>query len=295
MLNPPRKTVAELIARYKLEPSLKDLYVEGAADVRVMRKFSRELKLPIEVYAIDGIDCPVESVTLGNFANNAKGRVQWLADELDKAKTPVNCSVRCIVDRDFDFLIGESYENPLLLYTQFSSMEGYFINTECIGATYRDTIDEKLDCDLFVSEASDCLENLYEIRATSVLLRLDMQWLDLQKYVTVPKPTGLITFRRDEFILSYLNKNGHVGKIDEFKKNLQAVATRNKKLGFFRGHDFFELFAIALKTRGFKVVFCHENVLFGLAIAGVTAEHLNTFELFQKIVIWATQDSPDSQ
>jgi len=58
----PRRNIDELIARYKLEPELKDLYVEGNFDMKLFRKITRELNLNVSVYTIDTVECPASSL-----------------------------------------------------------------------------------------------------------------------------------------------------------------------------------------------------------------------------------------
>ena len=96
-----RRTISELRARYDLEPSLRDIFVEGKFDQDVL---SNCLRGPEHrdrmIYDIDSVDIPSELLGVHELTDGKKQRVIALAREL--APLPSKCLYRCLVDRDLD-------------------------------------------------------------------------------------------------------------------------------------------------------------------------------------------------
>ncbi len=101
----PRRTIDELVARYELEPELRDIYVEGHLDRSIIDWFlSRKNISDVKVYEIDTIEVPAELVEEKSVATGNKGRVIALCCELqDRIRRTL--SVMCVIDRDFDHIL----------------------------------------------------------------------------------------------------------------------------------------------------------------------------------------------
>ena len=71
-----RRTIEELAARYELEPTLRDVYVEGAFDATVIGWVLREARCHnAAVYGIDTVNIPVAISSRYGLAEGSKGRI----------------------------------------------------------------------------------------------------------------------------------------------------------------------------------------------------------------------------
>ena len=124
MVNDIRRTLDELVSRYKLEPSLCDIYVEGKTDKLFLEWFLNDRGIKdFAVYDIDTIDLPTE-ILLNDFQlkDNKRSRVIALALYLQKQMSVVHSHVICIADKDFDWLLDIQYECDCLFFTDYSCL-----------------------------------------------------------------------------------------------------------------------------------------------------------------------------
>src|SRR5437660_239969 len=120
-----RRTIEELAARYELEPTLRDVYVEGSFVVAMVDEALKQAgRHNAAVYEISTVDVPPEVLRKHGLPDGNKGRVIALCFELDGHVTLPN-QVTGLVDRDYDAVLGRSYPNRLLLVTDYSCMEMY--------------------------------------------------------------------------------------------------------------------------------------------------------------------------
>jgi len=111
-----RRKLDELVARYVLEPSLHDVYVEGLTDKCIIQWFLEESNLDTEnvaVYEIDTIDIPTDRLFELGLNDNNRSRVIFLAFELQSRFEGSLPTVICIADKDFDSLIASSHIESL--------------------------------------------------------------------------------------------------------------------------------------------------------------------------------------
>ena len=91
-----KKTLKELQDLYKLEPKLRDLYVEGSSDANFFRWYLKTRGVNgVGVYPVDVLDIPENIVR--NYSlplGSAKGRLIALSYEL--ANTSASGHVMCI-------------------------------------------------------------------------------------------------------------------------------------------------------------------------------------------------------
>jgi hypothetical protein len=126
---PQRKTIAELLARYRLEPSIRDLFVEGQSDAAVLKRFLRNLRLEdVVVYEISTVEIPPETVLASGQPDGARGRIIHLALEFGKHFAQGSRAVTCVGDRDYDLVLGRRYKSDFLLFLDYSCVEMYGFN-----------------------------------------------------------------------------------------------------------------------------------------------------------------------
>jgi hypothetical protein len=81
-----RRTIAELIARYEVEPTLRDVYVEGDFDAALVSWFLRHHRCDgVVVYTIDTVNVPKDQVISAGLEDGEKGRVICACQQLAAA------------------------------------------------------------------------------------------------------------------------------------------------------------------------------------------------------------------
>ena len=107
----PKRSIQELRMRYKLEPHLKDIYVEGKFDKDLLTAvFALNNIHDRIVYDINSVNVPSEIMIEENLTSGNKQRVICLARKTSNLSP--DCNFRCLVDKDLD-----GYYGTCLLYT----------------------------------------------------------------------------------------------------------------------------------------------------------------------------------
>lgn len=121
-----RRTIAELQVRYDLEPSLRDVFVEGPSDrtlVELALTFLGE-NSRIRAYEVDTVHVPEALLQVRSLPDGNKGRVLALADELAMTSTrDLRSSAVCLADLDLDGILGRCRNYRLLIYTAALSLD----------------------------------------------------------------------------------------------------------------------------------------------------------------------------
>lgn len=125
-LNARRRTLAELRTLYMLHPHLRDVFVEGREDVRLLRHhLGTTLESSARVTAIgDAVDVPNELLTSRGVDVGERGRLIVLSEFVEswRLRDPV---ATCIVDSDFEIFERDLPVRASLLATDYSSVEVY--------------------------------------------------------------------------------------------------------------------------------------------------------------------------
>lgn len=138
-----RRTVAEAITLYELEPSIRDVFVEGNSDKSFFEWFlatTREgerVERLAQVYSIDDrIFLPDELIVELGLLPGARGRVISAAVLFSELSPDQKCAT-FIADSDFSsFSIDASPSVSGLLYTDFASLENYAFNEETLDKLF---------------------------------------------------------------------------------------------------------------------------------------------------------------
>lgn len=169
-----RRSVHELRTLYRLEPSLRDIYVEGWEDALFYGWFCRSRGLGCNVKSIDTVDVSRELVESYDLDVGQRGRVIALALEL-ASSSELAGQVRFIADRDHYCLMGEQCPSlALLLYTDYACLEGYFLARPHFRRFMELTLGlgQDVDADVVRSRILDVLSQVFLVRAILHLERI---------------------------------------------------------------------------------------------------------------------------
>lgn len=128
-MNIPRRKLNEVMIRYKLEPGLDDVYVEGRSDKQLLDKAFKELKINRPVYEIDTVDITDEVLEKYGFTRGEKQEVIALCGELNIDDIS---DIRFLVDADMDKHLNTLLEKNGLVYTKYCDLEGAFLSNDMV-------------------------------------------------------------------------------------------------------------------------------------------------------------------
>ena len=248
-----RRTIDELLVRYELEPELQDIFVEGQFDHDVLTSYFRSAKqIGRMVYEIDSVEVPAELLAKHGLTEGNKQRVIALSREL--AKLPVECSYRCLVDKDLDHWFGQLESTARLVWTEFCAIELNFFSDEILRDVLISAARTKIALwEQYIESLTSTLCGLYALRLADRQLGWNMKWLSIDRCLS--STNSRVNFDFADYVDRLLrnNRKSHSKKqfesaVDDWK-NILVDDHRN----FIRGHDLVELLAWTVnKFRGIK-------------------------------------------
>jgi Protein of unknown function (DUF4435) len=244
----PRRSMADLITMYSLEPSLADVYVEGATDKALLEYVITDPD--INVIDIGVIDIPAELLTAFGFSSGNRQRVIALGIELEKKLDERDRAIRCVIDADFDRFLELSVEQSRFQrMTDFSCIESYWL-TETTLEKYKKLglhdAGPLTAMDLYALLVPVAQE-LFLLRAAAKSMGLNLAWMDPMSCMA--KSGAQVIFNAGEFINRWLNKNSQheieeqlVAEVERLRVNV-GFDPRN----FTHGHDLIALLSWIIK------------------------------------------------
>lgn len=279
----PRRRVEELIFLHEHEPSIHDVFVEGASDRAIVMFFLKETGFEsVNVYPIDAIDLGDEAqeITGGN-----RGRVVRLAQILATSLEDALCSFTCIVDRDLDGVLDrEPLEISCLLYTDFTCMDMYFFNEsalgKCLTLTWRH---DDLSGRQVMDALTPVLRSQFGLRAS--IEQLSLQISLINKVSCVSLDCGSVVLDLDEYIRRVANKGQVSDRCDELKERVSAFVTEMPQdvRHSSHGRDVIQLLAWFLRQAGVNSEHLSYEVLRHSLVLTLTVEELQEYELFIRL------------
>lgn len=244
-----RRTVDELIARYELEPELKDVYVEGSFDCELLHSHFRAPEYNgITFYEVDTVHIPADAIIAQGLTEGQKQRLIVMARALSKL-TRSKC--RFIVDRDLDHWLDITEDTNRLVWTRYTSIDAYYFSDafahEFLIRTAKCKISSLRE---YMDSLASTLSVLYAMRLADASLCLSLSWISIDKCLS--RRDNRIIFDRDEYSRRLLNANGHGKRLDEFAKSTRAWERKfsGDCRHFIRGHDFVYLLAYTVNKFG---------------------------------------------
>lgn len=246
-----RMEYSELVLKYELEPELRDIFVEGEDDVACLNTYFLKLgcKINAKVLPVDYVNIPKEEVDSFNLENNNRGRVIALSRKFENNR--INpFTVTCIIDRDFDKILGNNYENDILLYTDYSCMEMYAFETRVLERFLQAHFGQNQFCaSSLMAAMCNILQELFLIRLANKELNLFFTYLDFDRQICFEN--GTIIFNRDIYLRNYLNRNSALSKRNEIEDyiNQRKRDWKDDSRFHIHGHDCMHLLTLFINKQ----------------------------------------------
>lgn len=242
-----KRTVEEIISICKLEPSTKNIYVEGISDKLVIDNFLKKQKInDISVFDIDCIDfrevfAKMSPSDLNILKDSNKEKVAFLALKVEKEAG--NCHFLGIIDRDLDFVNNHIKSGKYLSYTDYNSMEMYLFSYDNIDALLRNSfrITSNVNVDNFMKSIGHVCRILFYIRA--YLESSNGSVVDFKRNLSYDRKDNTCSLDIKNYISKIAQANKMVCGLDGLHKEIEEKLA--KSVGDIRleikGHDFIKV------------------------------------------------------
>jgi hypothetical protein len=196
-----------------------------------------------------------------------------------------NINVKCLADVDFDRHLDRVRKNPILEYTDYTSLEMYYFNKSVMTKFFENvagtshTLSNSL-----LSVIAGILQRLYLVRLTNEKLGWGMKLSDFKGYIKFE--SRKISFDECRYIKNSLITNGRIREVDHFcsilkemEKQLSPDPRHN-----IRGHDFtILLFEYVRRYGGSRVKYKDYTILEAVLCGCMEIEFIQNEPLFKKL------------
>ncbi|MBC7953208.1 MAG: hypothetical protein H7Z12_15480 [Rhodospirillaceae bacterium] len=279
-------SIDSLIAKYEFEPGLRDIFVEGDSDVKVIDEYTGYFGLrPFAAYSIDDVNVPAELVRPAYGSGN-RGRVVALSVALSEELQPNLINVFCVADRDFECIDKSLPECGRLLLVDFSALESYGFTWEKMNAYFRKFFQVEVSEQVFQSIIKICRES-FLIRAYKQSYARELSWAGLQNSLSLSSDDG-IRFDRSSFLSRQLTSKGYHDTIVALETWLDSHLSL--RVDDFRHwihkDDFYEVLSWYLRSKRTPITLCNADVLKGLVFLTLSPDYLSQFNFFKMLADW---------
>ncbi len=279
----PRRTVDDLIARYSLEPSLRDVFVEGASDAKILTQFyKREGCNHVMVAVIDSVEVEDSIMLRHSQSRGEKGELVALASEID-LRIGDTTSFTAVVDADCDRVVAATVDLPTLLFTDFTCMEMYWLDGSVADQFYAWIGESGSTAATAISRVAQAGKSLFAIRAAIVALKLGIPLVAIRRYCTVT--AQVIELQSDRYLESVIMAGRMTSRRDEIKtavSEFQLLLTDDARHGM-NGHDFAELVFLSHRDHFTGLGYKDSSGVENLITLMLSTIDLSTYPLFQAL------------
>lgn len=247
----PRRTVKELIAKYKLEPDIQDLYVEGVRDRNIYNWYLKSTgRSDVTLVEIQLVEISKECLESHGLDGGNRNRVIALSLELDGCFPKTLSYVRCIADSDFDYVLKSGRTSLHLIYTDYTSVDLYaydrnlFVKLLMLGFNC-----PQGEIVPLLASMAVVLRDLFAMRAANEALKWKMTMVPFTRHCKVNGPD--IVLDREAHMASQLTSASRMTQREEFEatcKQILAVHVDDPRKAI-HGEDFLELLGWYLRRR----------------------------------------------
>jgi hypothetical protein len=247
----PRR-LDELATLYRLEPTLRDVYVEGSTDRRFIEWYLHQSEVRgVTVSEINLVEIPPGLLHQAGLGDGNRSRVIVLARELERILGSETVSLSCLADTDFDGLLGQKHACALLLTTDYTCLEMYFYEARCMNKFLRLVVyGFPKSAKNVLAELQNPLQELFLIRMANHVLGWNLKLTQFEKLCEL---TGAgVAFDQAEYVKRILAANRratHAKKFYEQIEKCRLLLTKESRKQV-QGHDFVGLLAWYIRAHG---------------------------------------------
>lgn len=281
-----RRTFKEVLSLYKVEPTLRDIYVEGLTDKSMIKCLIKKHSiLDIRVIEISEVNFDELYGDYPQLKNRNKKKVIKLAMELERSLSTSLKYVMCIIDQDFDIVLKNKLVYYYLYKTDYFSMESYCICENIMDKFLSENVKSfHLSAKQILSKVVDVLVDIFVVKMVIYEIKGDLNLIDMKKTYKVKRKTGDVMFEFEKYVSKLLQINGNPITVLEFmeiynnKRRLLTTENRNQ----IHGKVFLEFMSAYLRKMQNNVNFSSME-LQELMFRQLCKEDLLQFRLFKKI------------
>lgn len=235
-----RRTIEELIARYELEPTLDDVYVEGVFDREVITSALGFQNRSRAIYEVETVDIPSALLLAHGLTEGNQQRVIALARELSVIET--ECAYICLADRDLDHWFGELESTSRLKWCQHCAIELHFFTAAVLHDLLIVTCKARiLAFDELIDSLITTLTELYLMRLADRKLLLCLRWVPFTP--SLSHEGSIVTLAVNDYVNKLLQANGKFKQKQEFLMAMEMfrISLSGDCRSHIRGHDFVDI------------------------------------------------------
>lgn len=247
------RKVSEIIAIAQLEPSLKNIYVEGMDDWYLINDFlNHHKKTGIGLYTIDSVDFSelyekFSGDDVKALESNNKKRVILLASTIESNTNGLTLPLICLIDRDWDFVTNDVKNGKYIVYTDYNSMELYLMNIETVDKYLRQGFRiNNPKTEMLISSIKPIVRQIFHLRCFTKNENEPMIGND--RDFSFEKSTYKCKLNFESLWAKTINNRGLASKAGELKDlyNQRIAVDCDEKLEI-RGHDFIHYLCLCVK------------------------------------------------
>ncbi len=267
-----------------MEPTLRDIFVEGTYDEKIIRTFLRgEDPALTSVFVINSVEVEDEILNKHSLTRGERNELIAFAREIFESLGQVP-GFTGVIDADYDYLLGDASNAQLLLRTDFTCMESYFIETATIDRFYSWLgLNEHSMAEL-ENHVGPVARTIFLIRAALQVLNLGVRILPIRKYCTTDG--NVVTIDRDSYFQSLLMGVGGDAAVAQVKlkiSELELLASSDMR-NSINGHDFSELLFLAYRNKLALTGLRDAPSVHNLIRLLLPFQDLSSYPLFQSLV-----------
>lgn len=280
----PTRSIEELVARYTLEPELRDLYVEGHRDKDLFEWFFDQFNCDsISVFEIENIDIDYSLIAKYTLQDRNRDRIVALSLELERLLTVEVRFLTCVADSDFDFVLGRKHNSCYLLFTDYTGLDLYFCSEDVLEKIFKL---HAPNISFSIQDFTEILQEIFIIRAANEKLDWGLHWIPFFKCCEIKD--NKVVYDCEKFIRRYLCANSRINDLSKFIqacKQLKEIRVETP-MKLIRSGDFFELIGwYMLKKLGGKGrKFRNPEFMRSILLSAIDSNKLVTEGLFKQLI-----------
>ena len=250
----PKREINEITNRLKLEPHIREIYVEGIFDRDFYRNALKALDInDVQVYPISTVNIPNEILIKLELSEGERQRVQALASELMKNRE-IHSQVLLLIDADLDYILENKMPSPPLICTDGTATELIMWNKKSLERFFELALgrqDSQNEVNEIMPDVESIACEIFIFRAAKDKVAKDWKIIEIQDSFSKNE-----SFSLEIFCEKNASKNaGHKLLNSEIKPLIEKIKIKSKKLELkqkMHGHDLMAILSKKLQLKGFN-------------------------------------------